>query len=79
MIPFGTLQDGDTIIMQVPNTLTSTSGYPVYLRLDTTQGNVAGNLVKIIKGQNAGNPVEWKGTTALTAGYYHFVYSEGAG
>lgn len=79
MIPLGQLMDGDTIIMQVPNTLTSTSTYPVYLQLDATEGIVTGNIVKIIKAQNAGTPVEWKGTTALTAGYYHFVYSEGAG
>ena len=69
------LNDGDTILMQIPNTLTNTSGYPLYFQIDATRGTEAGNLIPIIRGQSAGTPVQWLASTTLTNGFYMFVYS----
>ena len=71
----GLLNDGDTVILQVPNTLTSSSTYPLHLQLDPTLGTSKGNIIPLFRGQSAGTPVQWVSSTSVTNGYYIFVYS----
>ena len=70
------LNDGDTLILHVPNAMSNpTANYVWCVKLDITKENATDNIIPLIHGQSAGTPAFWDTSTTIPAGFYQFVYS----
>jgi hypothetical protein len=72
----GGLNDGDTLILHIPNSMSNpTANYVWCVKLDITKENATDNIIPLIHGQSAGTPAFWNTSTTIPAGFYQFVYS----
>lgn len=72
----GGLNDGDTLILHIPNSMSiPTANYVWCVKLDITKENATDNIIPLIHGQSAGTPAFWNTSTTIPAGFYQFVYS----
>ena len=68
-------QNGDTLFLWVKNTIASSStAYPFCIPYGTAGESDNSKCIPLYHGQNSGTPKEWLGSTALSAGFYMFVF-----
>ena len=70
-----TPMDGDILHLWVPTSIAASStSYPVFIAPSSSAENSRTNAHVLYHGQSAGEGVYWKNTTALTNGFYAFVW-----
>lgn len=68
-------QNGDTLFLWVKNAVaSSTTAYPFCIPYGTAGESDNSKCIPLYHGQNTGTPKEWLGSTALSAGFYMFVF-----
>ena len=73
-----TPQDGDILFLWVKNAISAVSNgaYPIYVPFSSAGENAYPTCKILYHGQSAGTPKIWATATALSAGFYMFVYRE---